>query len=404
MTERYIDENGYLRIDHNPVSKTGVYTYYGQEINLPPRAAPYRVLRSPEVLEAAVDLFNGSPIRIEHKFIGNVEGTIPVDSEPADGVMLSPVFDGETLYVDLSIWTQKAINFVDEITEKRALEGKKPALSMGYSARYALQNGEYNGQTYDAVMVSIESGNHLALLAGDGRIDDAAFIKDGAAIDADTPDFDFTILNTNPNHKGDDMPEKLAQEQNQPPIDDDSNFVTKQEFQSAMEKIDQVADTLGQVLSKIAEAEGKQAANPDTEVAPEADVKDSELINNVDSPDNPQMMPTEPEENKVARVEDHAAIIGEWTSAHDAVKPYIGVCTASAFPTAKSLYRAACDKVKVIAGSDPKAQFMAYLSGRGNTQPITAYATQAANVADGKAKGGIPLTRAEMSANDWSEK
>jgi len=67
MTERYIDENGYLRIDHNPVSKTGVYTYYGQEINLPPRAAPYRVLRSPEVLAAAVDLFNGSPIRIEHK-------------------------------------------------------------------------------------------------------------------------------------------------------------------------------------------------------------------------------------------------------------------------------------------------------------------------------------------------
>ena len=395
MTERYIDENGYLRIDHNPVSKTGVYIYYGQELNLPPRAAPYRVLRSPEVLAAAVDLFNGSPIRIEHKFIGNVEGTIPVDAEPADGVMLNPVFDGETLYVDLSIWTQKAIAFVDKITEERAIEGKKPALSMGYSARYALQQGEYNGQTYDAVMVSIESGNHLALLAGDSRIDDAAFIKDNAA--ENLPDFDFTILT---NSKGEKMAEEnlLPPEQTQSPVDDDSNFVTKQEFQAAMEKINQVADTLGQVLSKIAEAEGKQAATPP--VAPEAEVKDAEPPM-ADSPANPQMMQPEPE-NKVARVEDHAAIIGEWTSAHDAVKEFIGVCTPSAFPTAKALYKAACDKVKVIAGSDPKAQFMAYLAGRGNQQPITAYTTQPAKVADGKAKGGIPLTRADMSATDWS--
>lgn len=387
MTERYIDENGYLRIDHNPVSKTGVYTYYGQEINLPPRAAPYRVLRSPEVLAAAVELFNGSPIRIEHKFIGNVEGTIPVDSEPADGVMLNPIFDGETLYVDLSIWTQKAIAFVDDITQKRAIEGKKPALSMGYSARYALQNGEYNGQAYDAVMVSIESGNHLALLAGDGRIDDAAFIKDNAA--EQLPDFDFTILT---NSKGEKMADEnlLPPEQSQPPIDDDSMYATKDDLA-------RVEGLVNQILEKIAEAEGKQAAT--SPVALEAEVKDAEPTM-VDSPANP-MMPAKPE-NKIARVEDHAAIIGEWTSAHDAVKEFIGVCTPSALPTAKALYKAACDKVKVIAGSDPKAQFMAYLAGRGNQQPITAYTSQPAKVADGKAKGDIPLTRADMSATDWS--
>jgi len=392
MTERYIDENGYLRIDHNPVSKTGVYTYYGQEINLPPRAAPYRVLRSPEVLAAAVDLFNGSPIRIEHKFIGNVEGTIPVDAEPADGVMLNPVFDGETLFVDLSIWTQKAIAFVDEITEKRAIESKKPALSMGYSARYALQNGEWNGQTYDAVMVSIESGNHLALLAGDGRIDDAAFIKDGAAENAQQ--FDFTILN---NHKGDDMADDLPQDQEvKAPIDDDSMYATKAELAEVSTGLSEVKDLVNQVLSKIAEAEGKQAATP----APEAEVKDDEPM--IDSPANPQMLPTEAE-NKVARVEDGAAMIGEWIGAHDMVKPYLGVCTPSAFKTAESLFKAACEKVGVIAGSNPKAQFMAYLAGRGNAQPITAQTTQAAKVADGAAKGGEPLTRAEMSAKDWSK-
>lgn len=392
MTERYIDENGYLRIDHNPVSKTGVYIYYGQEINLPPRAAPYRVLRSPEVLAAAVDLFNGSPIRIEHKFIGNVDGTIPVDAEPADGVMLNPVFDGETLYVDLSIWTQKAINFVNKVTKKRAMEGKKPALSMGYSARYALQNGEWNGQTYDAVMVSIESGNHLALLAGDGRIDDAAFIKDNAA--ENKPDFDFSILT----NKGEEMADEntLPPEQNQPPVDDDSMYATKAELA-------EVKDLLNQILTKIAEAEGKQATTPPAP-APEVEVKDGEPPM-LDSPANPQGLPPKPEEEKqkAAMVEDHAAIISEWTNAHEMVKSVLGVCTPNAFPTAKALFKAACDKLGVIAGSDPKAQFVAYLAGRGNQQPIQAYTMQAAKVADGKAKGGIPLTRAEMSETNWSE-
>ena len=392
MTERYIDDNGYLRINHNPVSKAGVYTYYGQEINLPPRAAPYRVLRSPEVLAQAAELFDGSPIRIEHKFIGNVEGTIPVDAEPADGVMLNPVFDGETLFVDLSIWTQKAIAFVDDITEKRALEEKKPALSMGYSARYALQNGEWNGQTYDAVMVSIETGNHLALLAGDGRIDDAAFIKDNAA--EQTPDFDFKILT----NKGEKMAEvePTPPVQTQPPIDDDSNFVTKQEFQA-------LSDLVQQILSKIAEAEGKQSVAPTpASPAPEAEVKDANPMDNAEPVPNAQMLPAD--ENKAARVEDHAMIISEWTNAHDMVKSFIGICTPKAFPTVDALFKAACDKLGVIAGSDPKAQFMAYLAGRNNAQPIIDYTTPAAKVADGAAKNeSIALTRAEMSAKDWSK-
>jgi len=394
QSQRWIDENGFLRIDQNPVSNAGVYPYYWNEANLPQRAAPYRVLRSPSVLAAGADAFNGASIKIEHQFGGNVEGTIPLDVSPDDGVVINPFFDGEGLYLDLIVKTQRGINFVNETTAKRALEGKKPAVSLGYAARYELQNGEYNGQAYDAVMVEIVFGNHLALLSGDGRINDMAYIKDGAA--ENTPQFDFTILNTNPNHKGDDMPEELAQEQTQPPIDDDSNFVTKQEFQAVTEKLNQVADTLGQVLAKIAEAEGKQAATP----APEAEVTDSDPM---DSPANPQMLPTDPEENKVARVEDGAAVIGDWLTAQESVKTTIGICTPTDYPTAKSLYRAACDKVKVIAGSDPKAQFMAYLAGRGNSQPITALTAQVAQVADGKAKGGIPLTRAEMSAQDWSK-
>ena len=399
MTERYIDENGYLRIDNNPVSKAGVYIYYGQEINLPPRPAPYRVLRSPEVLAAAVELFNGSPIRIEHKFIGNVDGTIPVDAEPADGVMLNPVFDGETLFVDLSIWTQKAINFVNDVTEKRAMEGKKPALSMGYSARYALQQGEWNGQAYDAIMVSIESGNHLALLAGDGRIDDAAFIKDNAA--EETPDFDFSILTKGENMADNNLPTPAATPEN-----GEANEARIQALEEKLEHLSeehgQMMATLQQILTKIAEAEGKQAATPPA--APEAEVKDAEPPM-IDSPANPQGLPPEPEEEKqkAAMVEDHAAIISEWTNAHEMVKPFLGVCTPSAFPNAKALFKAACDKLGVISGSDPKAQFMAYLAGRGNQQPIQAYTTQTAKVADGKAKGGIPLTRAELSAQDWSE-
>lgn len=393
MTERYIDENGYLRIDHNPVSKTGVYIYYGQEINLPPRPAPYRVLRSPEVLAAATELFNGASIRIEHKFLGNVEGTVPLDKEPDDGVIINPVFDGETLYTDLIIKTQRGINFINETTAKRALEGKKTAVSMGYSARYALQNGEWNGQTYDAVMVSIESGNHLALLAGDGRIDDAAFIKDNAA--ENKPDFDFSILT----NKGEEMADEntLPPEQNQPPVDDDSMYATKAELA-------EVKDLLNQILTKIAEAEGKQTTTPPAP-APEVEVKDGEPPM-IDSPANPQNIPAaEPEEKqKPVMVEDHAAIATDWLEARENVKPILGVIDFKNYKSVKEIYLDACKKLPgVIAGFNPKEQVIAYLRGLGNQQPIQAYTTQAAKVADGKAKGGIPLTRAEMSATDWSE-
>jgi len=106
--------------------------------------------------------------------------------------------------------------------------------------------------------VSIESGNHLALLAGDGRIDDAAFIKDNAA--EQVPDFDFTILT---NSKGEKMAEDnlLPPEQSQPPIDDDSMYATKDELA-------RVEGLVNQILEKIATAEGKQAATPP--VAPSA--------------------------------------------------------------------------------------------------------------------------------------
>ena len=396
MTERYLDENGYLRIDRNPVSKAGIYLYYGQEINLPERAAPYRVLRSPEVLAAAVNLFNGASIRIEHKFLGNVEGTIPLDKEPDDGVMINPVFDNETLYTDLIVKTQRGINFINETTVRRALEGKKPAVSMGYSARYAIQQGEWNGQAFDAVMVSIESGNHLALLAGDGRIDDAAFIKDNAA--EQSPNFDFKILTK----RGDDMADKPL-----PQIMPDNDEAAEARIQALEERLEHLSEehgqmmgTLQQILTKIAEAEGKATSAPAT--APETEIKDENPEN---FPiENEAMNPIDESENKAAKVEDHAAMIAEWTGAHEIVKPYLGVCTPHAFPTAKELFKAACDKVKVIAGTDPKAQFMAYLAGKTNQQPITSYGLPSVKVADGKAKSGeIPLTRAELSAADWSE-
>ena len=51
-----------------------------------------------------------------------------------------------------------------------------------------------------------------------------------------------------------------------------------------------------------------------------------------------------------------------------------------------------------------KAQFMAYLAGRGNQKPIEAYTTQAAKVADSAAKNPTTaVSRADMSAKDWSK-
>lgn len=62
MSKRIYDENGWLFIPKNPISKAGVFPYLGSEIGAPEPTRIYNVLRSPEELEKSAETFRLIPI------------------------------------------------------------------------------------------------------------------------------------------------------------------------------------------------------------------------------------------------------------------------------------------------------------------------------------------------------
>jgi uncharacterized protein len=79
MTAQQKDLNGFVEIKANPLSKAGIYDYYGYEIGAPEPDKLYRVFRSPESLKKAVDLFKGKPIVNDHTMIG--DGELPAEKK-----------------------------------------------------------------------------------------------------------------------------------------------------------------------------------------------------------------------------------------------------------------------------------------------------------------------------------
>ncbi|UPS61655.1 DUF2213 domain-containing protein [Providencia rettgeri] len=72
MTKRTYDNNGWLEVTDNPISKVGVFDYLGAEIGAPVPDKIYRVLRPPEELasEATINSFKLTPFIIEHEMLG----------------------------------------------------------------------------------------------------------------------------------------------------------------------------------------------------------------------------------------------------------------------------------------------------------------------------------------------
>lgn len=172
MTQRIYDENGWMFIPKNPISKAGVFPYLGAEIGAEEPGKVYQVLRSPEELKRAADTFKLLPIIDEHELLGAI-GT-STDARPAAGTTgESVVFENPYLYASLKITSDKL---------QREIAGGKIELSPAYTCDWIKEDGVFEGVKYDYKQI-IKHGNHLALVEK-GRTGPDVAVLDHYAFDA----------------------------------------------------------------------------------------------------------------------------------------------------------------------------------------------------------------------------
>ncbi|WP_273827056.1 DUF2213 domain-containing protein [Providencia rettgeri] len=176
MTKRTYDNNGWLEVKDNPISKVGVFDYLGAEIGAPVPDKIYRVLRPPEELasEATINSFKLTPFIIEHEMLG--KHATPAEKKGIQGVIGENVyFDPPYLRANIKIFSDVALSNIDS---------GKIDLSPGYRSKYEFTSGIYEGQHYDVIQRHLR-GNHLALV-DEGRTGPDVAVQDHLVITIDT--------------------------------------------------------------------------------------------------------------------------------------------------------------------------------------------------------------------------
>ncbi|WP_273818065.1 DUF2213 domain-containing protein [Providencia rettgeri] len=176
MTKRTYDNNGWLEVTDNPISKVGVFDYLGAEIGAPVPDKIYRVLRPPEELasEATINSFKLTPFIIEHEMLG--KHVTPAEKKGIQGVIGENVyFDPPYLRANIKIFSDVALSNIDS---------GKIDLSPGYRSKYEFTSGIYEGQHYDVIQRHLR-GNHLALV-DEGRTGPDVAVQDHLVITIDT--------------------------------------------------------------------------------------------------------------------------------------------------------------------------------------------------------------------------
>ncbi|MBN4863760.1 MULTISPECIES: DUF2213 domain-containing protein [Providencia] len=176
MTKRTYDNNGWLEVKDNPISKVGVFDYLGAEIGAPIPDKIYRVLRPPEELasEDTINSFKLTPFIIEHEMLGKY--ATPAEKKGIQGVIGENVyFDPPYLRANIKIFSDVALSNIDS---------GKIDLSPGYRSKYEFTSGIYEGQHYDVIQRHLR-GNHLALV-DEGRTGPDVAVQDHLVITIDT--------------------------------------------------------------------------------------------------------------------------------------------------------------------------------------------------------------------------
>lgn len=156
-----MDINGWPEFKDNPISKAGIFEYYGRNIDasLEPDKL-YRVLRAPEELSRpeTIESFKLVPWIDEHVMLGpDGSGMEAPENKGIEGVI------GENVYYDASSGYLRANIKVFSNNMQELHQAGKRELSAGYRCKYKKIAGVWNGQPYDVIQTDIR-GNHLALV------------------------------------------------------------------------------------------------------------------------------------------------------------------------------------------------------------------------------------------------
>ncbi|MCK5611966.1 DUF2213 domain-containing protein, partial [Candidatus Pacearchaeota archaeon] len=159
---RNMDTNGWYEIEANPLSKAGVFPYFGADLGLVGEDAGklFNVLRSPSELSSqeTLDSFRLVPIVNDHEILGAKEdGRTPPEEKGIEGIT------GETIFFDEADSTIKGTIKIMSESLKRAIEQGKRELSCGYTCEYIKENGIYEGSIFDFKQTKI-LGNHVAVV------------------------------------------------------------------------------------------------------------------------------------------------------------------------------------------------------------------------------------------------
>lgn len=173
-TAREIDDNGFITIAKNPISKSGVFQYLGKNL---PGADPDRIynvwrpaeeLNNPDTLKS----FQLLPLIDDHAMLGENYGLAAEDKGVHGSTGENIIFEDNVLYSSLRIFSE----FL-----KEKLDQGKIALSMGLRCAYEKASGVVNGEHYDYIQRNIR-GNHIALV-DEGRMGRDVVVLDSMAFD-----------------------------------------------------------------------------------------------------------------------------------------------------------------------------------------------------------------------------
>lgn len=167
---RVVDDNGWINVEGNPISKVGVFDYLGSEIpGAPDPNKIYQVYRSAEELSRpeTLESFKLIPFINNHTWLG-AEGANPGDVG-VGGIV------GEKVYFDYPYLKANLRVFSDEM--KQELESGKSQLSPAYKYDVEYAPGSFEGTNYQYVQRNLRCGNHLA------RVDEGRTGPDVAVMD-----------------------------------------------------------------------------------------------------------------------------------------------------------------------------------------------------------------------------
>jgi len=314
MTARVIDNNGFIEIKNNPISRSGIFEYYGSEIDAPNPNKLYRVLRSPEELKKATPLFNNKPVVTGHTMIGN--GQTPPEKKGIDGIVNDTFYKDGSVYGTLTLYTDRIKKFIDSKTRE---------LSMGYWSEYEFKKGTWQGKPFDAIQRIID-GNHLAVLDGEGRMGKTVAVLDRKPrFNPLTITFDTKAINMNEDDNDavatEDEDDLETSETDAVYEDAEHEQDEMQTLQAILEKI----NTLAPMAEKFAALEERVNKFLGAEAEPEA-VED-ELPAEPDKAKEDMLAPKATEDRIAKRVQD------EMTAKHRAVefvRPLVGTADHAA--------------------------------------------------------------------------